>query len=245
MSVTPHADPPRHPLLDPNWVTSMGGPLVVLPVSALRDWAGCTESGMVIGDTDTPDDSDRACAVEDFAAVIDVGTGDAQALVLGDEPAKTCFLPDRNIFIRWLAADSYAELLPAAETLLADPATPWKHGAVWETDGESVLMDSAEAGDDLGQPYPHNMQLPEQAPADVPAGRWRIRAFHKTGEFPWVGVVQLIPEQTPGAATLTENTTLASLGPWTVSYVVRRFSARCGSAPLVGDYRSRVGSSRS
>jgi immunity protein 21 of polymorphic toxin system len=213
MTITPHADPPRHPLPEPNWVTSMGGPLIVLPASALRDWAGCTETGMIIGDTDTPDDYDRACAVEDFAAVIDVGTGDAQALVLGDEPAMTCFLPDRNIFIRWLAADSYTELLAAAEALLADPATPWEHGMIWETDGPSVLMDSAEAGDNLDQPYPHSTQLPEHAPVYVPAGRWRIRAFHRTDAFPWVGVVQLIPEQTPGAATPTENTTLASQTP--------------------------------
>lgn len=36
--------------------------------------------------------------------------------------------------------------------------------------------------------------LQGQAPVPLPAGRWRVRAVHTTGEFPWVGLVQLLPE---------------------------------------------------
>ncbi|MGW0671143.1 Imm21 family immunity protein [Streptomyces sp. NPDC002746] len=32
-----------------DWVESMGGSLIVIPVSALDAWRGCTESGMVVG----------------------------------------------------------------------------------------------------------------------------------------------------------------------------------------------------
>ncbi|WP_332836524.1 Imm21 family immunity protein [Streptomyces sp. QHH-9511] len=32
------------------WVESMGGPLIVVPVSALASWGGCTESGLMAGD---------------------------------------------------------------------------------------------------------------------------------------------------------------------------------------------------
>ncbi|MDX2545423.1 Imm21 family immunity protein [Streptomyces sp. WI04-05B] len=185
----------RHTQPELNWVASMGGPLIVIPVSALQEWSGCTEDGMIIGDTDDPDHYDRACAVEDLAAVIDVGPAGAQALVLGDEPATTCYLPERRAFVRWLAADSDAELLVAAERLLDDPTTEWEAAGVWETDGPAMLMDSAEAGTDLDRPYPDRPELPEQAPVAVPAGRWKIRAVHVTNEFPWVGVVQLTPER--------------------------------------------------
>ncbi|MFD7028292.1 Imm21 family immunity protein [Streptomyces sp. NPDC059917] len=182
----------------PTWVESMGGPLIVVPVSALHQWDGCTKEGVILGGTDEPDDYDRACAVEEYAAVISLGdTGTASALVLGDEAASTCYLPEQKLFLRWLAADSDTELLAAAAAVLSDPATPWEDCGVWETDGPAVLMDSAEAGKDLGAPYPDGRGQPDEAPVDVSAGRWEVRACHKTGEFPWVGVVQLLPATAP------------------------------------------------
>ncbi len=184
------------PALDLAWVESMGGPLIVVPVSALHSWGGCTEDGVIVGGTDQSDDYDRACEVADLAEVISLGGhGDISALVLGDEPATTCYLPESRAFVRWLAADSEAELLAAAKAVLNDPATPWSECGLWETDGPAVLMDSATAGNDLGAPYPDGRGEPEQAPVPLPAGRWRVRAFHRwAGESAWVGVVQLLPE---------------------------------------------------
>lgn len=66
----------------------MGGPLIVIPVSALASWRGCIESGVIVGDASAPDDYDRACAVDELAGVIAVGDNGAQALVLADEPAN-------------------------------------------------------------------------------------------------------------------------------------------------------------
>lgn len=177
---------------DLDWVQSMGGPLIVVPASALDQWGGCTEDGVIVGGTDTPDDYDRACEVEGWAGVISVGAG-ACALVLADEPATTCYLPEHNIFLRRLAADSDAELLEAAEAVLNEPSGEWEDCGIWETDGAAVLMDSAEAGADLDVEYPGSGGLPEQARIPVSAGRWSIRAFHKTDDFPWVGIVQLLP----------------------------------------------------
>lgn len=171
----------------------MGGPLIVVPESSVRAWGGCTEDGSVLGDADGRDDYDRACEVEDLAGVIAVGTGAATALVLADEPARTCFLPETLLFVRWLAADSEAEVFTAAAAVLADPDTAWEDSGPWVTDGPAVLMDSAEAGADLGVAYPHGGQ-PDQAPVQLPAGQWRVRAVHKSGEFPWVGLVQLVAE---------------------------------------------------
>ncbi|MFJ5779947.1 Imm21 family immunity protein [Streptomyces sp. NPDC093094] len=181
---------------EPVWVRSAGGPLIVVAESSVHAWSGCTEDGSVVGDAGGRDDYDRACEVEDLAGVIGVGAGSATALVLADEPATTCFLPERLLFVRWLAADSEDELFAAAEALLADPDTVWEDGGLWVTDGPAVLMDAADAGADLGVEHPGGSR-PDQAPVRLPAGRWSVRAAHRTGEFPWVGCVRLVAEDGP------------------------------------------------
>ncbi len=173
----------------------MGGPLVVVPLSVLQHWGGCTEGGMILGETADPDDYDRACGVEGWAGV--VKAAGASVLVLGGEPATTCYLPECRVFLRWLAADCDTELPAAADAVLSDPATVWEDCGLWGTDGGAVLMDAAEAGADLGVEYPSGGGQPDQAPVGLPAGQWKVRAFHGTGDYPWVGVVQLLPEADP------------------------------------------------
>ncbi|MGW7366064.1 Imm21 family immunity protein [Streptomyces sp. NPDC054841] len=181
------ADPSR------TWVESMGGPLIAVPVSALDTWGGCTESGMVLGEGDTADDYDRACEVDALAGVIAVRERGARALVLGDEPASSCYLTEHRAFLRWLAAGSESGLLAEAEAVLADPATEWQDCGIWETDGPAVLMDSVIAGDELGVEFPGG-GLPEQAPVPLPPGRWAVRAVHSwADDRAWVGLVQLRP----------------------------------------------------
>ncbi|MDI3406489.1 Imm21 family immunity protein [Streptomyces cavernicola] len=181
---------------DLHWVQSMGGPLVAVPASAVDRWGGCTEGGITVGGSDVPDDYDRACDVEGWAGVVELDAG-VSVLVLADEPATTCYLAELNVFVRWLAADSDAELIESARAVLEDPATDWEDCGVWETDGPAVLLDSAVAGADLAVPAPApdagQEDPPDQAPVSVPAGRWRVRATHRTGDFPWVGVVRLLP----------------------------------------------------
>ncbi|MFG2948324.1 Imm21 family immunity protein [Streptomyces adustus] len=181
---------------EPVWVRSMGGSLIVVAQSSVNAWGGCTQDGSVLGDADGRDDYDRACEVEGWAGVITAGAEAAAVLVLADEPATTCFLPEKQLFVRWLAADSQAELFAAAEAVMADPDTAWDDGGLWVTDGPAVLMDSAEAGADLGVDYPDGGR-PDQAPVELPAGRWRVRAVHETDTFPWVGVVQLVADDGP------------------------------------------------
>ncbi|MFF4172617.1 Imm21 family immunity protein [Streptomyces sp. NPDC001744] len=171
-----------------NWVRSMGGPLVAVPVSEFRKWSGCTEDGVLVGSGEAPDDYDRACAVEGLAGVIK-----GNVLVLGDEPATTLYLSGRQAFVRWLRAGSEEEAVAAAEALLGDPGTSWEECGVWETDGAAVLMDSADAGADLGVRYPGDTRMPEQADVDIPAGRWRVGAHQSTGGDTGVGVVRLLP----------------------------------------------------
>ena len=63
-------------------IESAGGPLLLLPDRARGDWTG------VAGD-----DYERACEVDGYLGVLDVG--EDQALVIGDEPASTALLPTR------------------------------------------------------------------------------------------------------------------------------------------------------
>lgn len=171
----------------------MGGPLIVIPVSALAAWRGCTETGVMAGDATAPDDYDRACALDDLAGVIPVGENGARAVVLADEPATSCYLSEHGTFLRWLTADSEAELKAAAEAGLADPATEWEECGTWVSDGPAVLMDSAVAGSDLNTEYPGG-GMPAQAPVPLPAGRWRVRATDiKADAGNRVGLVQLLP----------------------------------------------------
>ncbi|WP_328560386.1 Imm21 family immunity protein [Streptomyces coelicoflavus] len=179
----------------PAWVQSMGGPLIVVPVSALASWGGCTETGLLAEDATTPDDYDRACAVDDLAGVIPIDENGRQALVLADEPARSCYLPQYQVFLRWCAAESEVGLRAAADLVLADPATVWEECGVWVSDGPAVLMDSAEAGSDLGIEYPGG-GMPAEASVPLPAGRWRVRATQtKVGEENWVGLVRLLPAE--------------------------------------------------
>ncbi|MEV6752895.1 Imm21 family immunity protein [Streptomyces sp. NPDC051214] len=192
MTISQDAQAPGRRSTELHWVESMGGPLIVVPVSALSLWHGCTEAGEVLGDPGIADDYDRACAVDGYAEVLPVGGDGASALVLGDEPAMTCYLPERNAFVRWFGADSEAGLLSAARQVMEDPGTEWEDCGVWETSGPAVLMDSAVAGEELTTPSP---ELPEQAPVDIPAGRWEVQAAYVRTDDARVGLVRLMPLQ--------------------------------------------------
>ncbi|WP_406841635.1 Imm21 family immunity protein (plasmid) [Streptomyces sp. AHU1] len=72
----------------------MGRPLIVVPLSLLAAWRGCTESGVMAGDATAADDYDRACAVDDLTGVITVGKDGMQALVLADESATAAICPN-------------------------------------------------------------------------------------------------------------------------------------------------------
>jgi len=63
------------------WVSSSGGPLLLLPVTHLAEWQG-TEAAIVPylrGEDDRPSDYERACAVDDYTGVIPVGSSEALA----------------------------------------------------------------------------------------------------------------------------------------------------------------------
>lgn len=175
------------PTPSPVWVESLGGPLIVVPEAILPSWRGGADEEP----PDADDDYERACAVADYAGVIPVGDG--QGLVLGDEPATTCYLPEHRAFVRWAAADSADSLFARAVEVLADPTATWHDCGTWTTGGPAVLMDSAYAGAELGTADAFG-DLPEQAPVPIPAGRWSVRAtYDDRAPRTWVMVVRLDP----------------------------------------------------
>ncbi|WP_328789809.1 MULTISPECIES: Imm21 family immunity protein [unclassified Streptomyces] len=140
-----------------DWVESGGGPLVVVPAEALTRWEGADSEG-------PESDYDRACAVVGFTGLLAVGP--SHALVLGDEPSSTVFLPEYGVFVRWLAAETEAELLGGVGAALEDAA--WEEGQVWDVPGPVVLFDSAWPGSEV-EPDNH-------ARVDLAAGRYEVRA---------------------------------------------------------------------
>lgn len=155
------------------WVESGGGPLVAVPEAVLPFWAGADGE-------DLATDYDRACEVDGYVGLLPVG--DSTALVLGDEPASTSFLPDHGTFVRWCAADSEDELLAGVPAAL-DTAV-WEHEVHWDVPGPVVLFDSAWPGEAAGGS--DRLRVP------LEPGRYAVRAaYARPGPETWLGLVQL------------------------------------------------------
>ncbi|WP_338704037.1 immunity 21 family protein (plasmid) [Streptomyces sp. Q6] len=120
------------------WVESGGGPLIAVPAVALSSWSGADGAGLET-------DYDRACGVDAYGGLVTVGQ--SLALVLGDEPASTSFLPEHGVFFRWCAAESEAELLAGIDAALAEAV--WEPEQRWDVPGAVVLFDAAWPGGEL------------------------------------------------------------------------------------------------
>lgn len=155
------------------WVESGGGPLIAVPETVLPFWAGAD------GD-ETASDYDRACEVDGFVGLLPVG--DSAALVFGDEPASTSYLPDHGTFVRWCAADSEEELLARVPAALATAV--WDHEVRWKVPGTVVLFDSAWPGPET--------ERTEHLRVALEPGTYAVRAAQvQPGPETWLGLVQL------------------------------------------------------
>ncbi|MFI9804108.1 immunity 21 family protein [Streptomyces sp. NPDC052301] len=155
------------------WVESGGGPLIAVPEAVLPFWAGADSEEL---DTDY----DRACEVPGYAGLLPVG--DSAALVLGDEPAATSYLPEHGTFVRWSAANSESELLARIPAALDTAA--WDHELRWDVPGPVLLFDSAWPGGAADRE--EHLRIP------LAAGSYAVRAaYTQPGPETWVGLVQL------------------------------------------------------
>jgi hypothetical protein len=163
------------------WVESAGGPLLVAPASELAHWGGSTDDD---GPVETWGDYGRACSVQGYIGLVDVGS--QQALVLGDEPASTTYLADERLFLRWAAADSEAELIAAAKRALQDHVQ-WDddEDLIWDVREPVVLFDSAWPGAEV--------EADNHLVVDVEPGRYRVRATYLKEDHSWMILTQLQP----------------------------------------------------
>lgn len=101
------------------------------------------------GDPLVGTDYGRACEMDDYVGLVDVGPG--QGLVLGDEPAPTTWWPlphtGGGILIRWLGAESEEEVITALEQL-AEPGWQLTGIMIDVPSGKLVLFDSAYRGNE-------------------------------------------------------------------------------------------------
>ncbi|OIK25272.1 immunity 21 family protein [Streptomyces malaysiense] len=157
----------------PRWVESGGGPLIAVPEVVLPFWAGADSEEL---DTDY----DRACEVPGHAGLLPVG--DSTALVLGDEPAATSYLPEHTAFVRWSAADRERGL--PAEVPAALETAVWGRELRWDVPGPVVLFDSARPGGEADRQ--EHLRVP------LTAGSYAVRAAcAPPGTGTWVGLVRL------------------------------------------------------
>jgi hypothetical protein len=155
------------------WVESGGGPLILVPEAVLPFWAGAD------GD-ETSSDYDRACEVEGYIGLLPVG--DTRALVLGDEPASTAFLPEHGTFVRWCAADSESALLDRVPEALR--TAEWEPEVEWDVPGDVRLFDAAWPGDES--------EHTEHLRVTLAPGRYAVRAAYvEPGPEVWMGLVQV------------------------------------------------------
>ena len=107
-------------------------------------------------------DYDLACAVEGVLGVVATPSmpSSAEALVIGDEPLSTTFLPERNVVLQWIHAASEEELISAV--LASDfAAIAWEDGPEISLDGDIVIFDAALPWDEVSGEDVLNFGLPK------------------------------------------------------------------------------------
>jgi hypothetical protein len=136
------------------WIETNGGPLIAMPRELQALWEGVdppshgreTDAALRRGELACPTtDYDRACDVLDYLGVLTVGSG--HALVLADEPLRTCFVPSGSggTFVRWCYGESADDV---EARLAALPIVGYEPDATrFPIDGTPVLVfDSALSG---------------------------------------------------------------------------------------------------
>lgn len=142
------------------WAESVGGPLALIETSSVGGWTGYEG------------DYERACAV-DFVDVIPFGR-DSQALIFGDDPAATAFLPDMDTFVQWMYADPGVDVIRALGTVTD---ARWETGPIFEISGPLVLLDAALPGADVTLDQPRQDGFGAEALSiDIAPGRYRVES---------------------------------------------------------------------
>ncbi len=159
------------------WITSLGGPLILVPESACTHWNGAPRQW-----PEDEGDYGRACAVDGYIGLIEVGP--THALVLGDDPARTTFRSERNLLIRTVAIDDDTDLDEILERI--PPTIDWEEQLTWDVPGPVVLFDSVYSYAQVTEAGEEHLRI------ELAAGRHTVRAAHVTiPDEAWLILIQL------------------------------------------------------
>lgn len=165
------------------WISSAGGPLIVLPDSLRSQWQGVRAGG-----EGATSDYELACGVDGYVGVI--RKEGHEILVLGDEPLQTAVarLGGRPCLVRW----AFAPSVEYAESVLADidPGLlqgPLEYTEVRFASTPLVVMDSGDAGAEAN----------ELLHFEVKPGNYSVRVYRFA---PSVDAKFLVHEFVPRAA---------------------------------------------
>lgn len=158
------------------WLESNGGPLLLVPGEQLPSWEGTEppSDGRQIdaqfrwnGEDAPASDYDRACDINGWLGLLDVGAG--HAIVLGGEPLGTAWQASAGasesgvntcgILIRWVHANSESDVIEALEHV---PETVWQDTGLLLSVGREplCLLDAAYPGSELEGDDHLTIQLP-------------------------------------------------------------------------------------
>lgn len=137
--------------------------------TALPGWSGAGE------------DYERACTIDDVVGVISVGDA-AHALVMGDEPAGTTFIPALGVFVRWLYGEDETDIVATVEASL--PTAEWEGTTIFDIGVPLVMFDASCPGADV---VIEETGSPDQQPAEyvrtenglkvaMPSGRYVVES---------------------------------------------------------------------
>jgi hypothetical protein len=126
------------------WIESAGGPLVLVPRSALHEWRGVAQGG---------DAYEAACAVADYVGAIQWrGIG---AIVFNDAPLSTTVVKDEDVTmaIRWIYAPNEFSILELLPRLRADLHMRTPDEVVFSEfrEPEYILFDAGADGANLAE----------------------------------------------------------------------------------------------
>ncbi|MFI1444373.1 Imm21 family immunity protein [Streptomyces fructofermentans] len=161
------------------WVESGGGPLIAIPDVVLPFWSGARGDELAC-------DHDRAFEVDGLIGLLPVGN--LTALVLGDDPAATTYLPEHGTFVRSPSGVSgvsgaSGRAVPAGVAAALTTAV-WARELEWRVPGPVVLFDAAWPGDQSAKTG--HLRI------DLRPGRYAVRAARtEPGPGAWTGLVQL------------------------------------------------------
>jgi hypothetical protein len=149
--------------VEPVWVSSLGGPLILIPQSACHLWGGAP-----LNYPEDEGDYGRACEANRGGHLGLVDVCEVTALVLGGYPAETTFVPALNVFVRAVAMDDDADAEVMARDLL--PGIAWQETVYWSVTETVILFDSVYSGLDLA--------ANEHLRVDLAPGRYTVRAVY-------------------------------------------------------------------